>query len=127
MADFCAQCASEIGMETDFTFEDKRKGYYYSVLCEGCGNTMVNSKGECVSPLCLCKGHNVEVDKDLVFLASSTNIDISSLEVEMEENVSLPDPPPYLVFDNINEINKQTGYKIYIPTVYGTYNLYTLA
>lgn len=54
MADFCKQCSEELFGE-DFgdlqglsTIGNDINRSYTAVLCEGCGPTMVNSKGECV-------------------------------------------------------------------------------
>ncbi len=55
MADFCKQCSIELfgedfeelaGLST-LTEETDKLGLVVRVLCEGCGATEVNSKGEC--------------------------------------------------------------------------------
>lgn len=61
MADFCKQCSEEIFGED---FEDL-KGLGngrklkpldgWVTICEGCGPTIVNEKGECISSRCLKK------------------------------------------------------------------------
>ena len=54
MADFCKQCSEELFGEDfgDFTGISTERNdinrSYVSVLCEGCGPTSVNSKGECM-------------------------------------------------------------------------------
>lgn len=57
MASFCNQCADEMGFEPDFVGMISEKecegGYGILVLCEGCGTTVVNHLGECISPHCL--------------------------------------------------------------------------
>ena len=59
MADFCKQCSIEIFGEDygDFNF-DRGKGPLppdigWVANCEGCGPTLVNDEGECISPYCL--------------------------------------------------------------------------
>lgn len=56
MADFCMRCNMELmfGPHSDFdwvkdhlTAEDDAKGIGIGVLCEGCGMTVVNSRGQC--------------------------------------------------------------------------------
>lgn len=62
MAEFCKQCTDELfGPDMKHDFEglseesDTKLDIYAMVLCEGCGNTLVNHLGECVDPLCLKK------------------------------------------------------------------------
>lgn len=49
MADFCKQCSEELFL---VDFGDMAnlcsEGQRASVLCEGCGQTMVNAQGECL-------------------------------------------------------------------------------
>jgi len=62
MADFCNQCAAELGLpHGDFKTDREQTptGYGYRELCEGCGMTMVNEKGDCIYPTCL-KGHGLK-------------------------------------------------------------------
>lgn len=54
MAEFCKQCAEEMGFEPDFVGLCNEEQVAV-VICEGCGPTMVNHKGECVSKDCLLK------------------------------------------------------------------------
>lgn len=62
MADFCKQCADELGFEindfegliTEKAFVEKK--HVVAVLCEGCGPTFVNHKGECVDKHCAKHG-----------------------------------------------------------------------
>jgi hypothetical protein len=54
MADFCKQCSIDMFGED---FGDLKLGplepeYYWPVLCEGCGPTLVNEDGECVHAHC---------------------------------------------------------------------------
>ena len=58
MAEFCRQCSiAEFGEDFgDFrTTEVPPEGTGWMRLCEGCGATIVNETGECISPHCLCK------------------------------------------------------------------------
>jgi hypothetical protein len=62
MADFCNQCAKDIGfpledMANITTTDDEAYGWACLVLCEGCGPIQVDSKGNCISEDCLEKGH----------------------------------------------------------------------
>lgn len=59
MADFCKQC-SENTFGEDFcdlagitTNVNTRHKEYASVICEGCGPTLVDHTGQCVNPECL--------------------------------------------------------------------------
>ena len=60
MAEFCKQCAKELDFEPDFVGlidEDSvvKHGLGVVVLCEGCGPTLVNHLGECISTTCHLK------------------------------------------------------------------------
>lgn len=66
MADFCKDCSIKMfGEDTRdmagiCTKDDDYKGMVANVICEGCGPTIVNSEGECVSGDCegfMGKGH----------------------------------------------------------------------
>jgi hypothetical protein len=63
MADFCKQCSIEMfGTDTGdlaglSTPADTAAGTFAIVLCEGCGDTVVDHTGKCVSDKCLVK-HN---------------------------------------------------------------------
>jgi len=61
MADFCKQCSMDIFGE-DFgdlaklcTKKENEQGLYAIVVCEGCGTTLVDNEGRCVSSDCLRK------------------------------------------------------------------------
>lgn len=63
MADFCNQCAADMGFEhgdlADITsLADEAEEVYRVVLCEGCGAIQVDNKGNCVSSDCLLKHAN---------------------------------------------------------------------
>lgn len=71
MAEFCNQCAAELGIETGdfagFTSEERWKhGMCRVVLCEGCGHTVVDPKGNCVSPHCLKKHGKIVTTKEKI-------------------------------------------------------------
>lgn len=67
MADFCKQCAKEMWGEeipNDFAFlrnaypeevANLKEGEGFLVLCEGCGPTVVDPDGVCITPDCLEK------------------------------------------------------------------------
>lgn len=58
MAEFCLQCSlAHFGEDTrDFACisspSDTEKGLFAQVLCEGCGPTLVDDTGNCVSASC---------------------------------------------------------------------------
>lgn len=61
MAEFCVQCAEKMGFpKTDF--KKLEEGYVISVICEGCGSTIVDHKGRCVAD-CL-EHHDNQYVKD---------------------------------------------------------------
>jgi hypothetical protein len=64
MADWCKQCSDEMfGPENpDYVTYEKPPGpgEAYFCLCEGCGPTMVNEKGECIAPDCLIHGEDAK-------------------------------------------------------------------
>jgi hypothetical protein len=53
MAEFCTQCAENMGFEPDFigltTAEEWAKDEATLVLCEGCGFTLVDPDGRCIT------------------------------------------------------------------------------
>lgn len=65
MAEFCKQCSEALFSDdyrdlADITWpSDTKIGEYAAVLCEGCGVTLVDHNGKCVSPHCL-KQHGKE-------------------------------------------------------------------
>ena len=48
MAEFCRQCAAQLGQPTDLAGLCA-PGYIVPVLCEGCGPTYVDHAGQCIS------------------------------------------------------------------------------
>jgi len=67
MADFCMQCSIELFNEDfeDFKGIGKGKnlpeGSGWSVLCEGCGMTLVDDEGKCILRDCLIYGNEVSI------------------------------------------------------------------
>jgi len=59
MAEFCNQCAADMGFPGDFcglvTADQVKIGLSAIVLCEGCGRTIVDHEGNCISEQCLMK------------------------------------------------------------------------
>ena len=65
MAEFCKQCSldnfgEDFGDFADMrdvklTQEEKDEGMGWSVLCEGCGPTIVDDEGVCIATNCLKK------------------------------------------------------------------------
>lgn len=58
MADFCKQCSEELFSEDFEDFKglgELEKDYGHSVLCEGCGPTLVDNNGYCITRDCLEK------------------------------------------------------------------------
>lgn len=51
MSEYCAQCAKTYNMKNGFINECK-PNFLAIVMCEGCGVTQVNHRGECVSADC---------------------------------------------------------------------------
>ena len=64
MADFCNQCATELGFPIgDLAHSDRPKvepGFGYPELCEGCGPVLVDENGYCIDPLC-DRGHGGQI------------------------------------------------------------------
>lgn len=52
MAEFCQQCADALGLENDFLGCCER-GMCVSVICEGCGPTVVDHAGNCIAADCI--------------------------------------------------------------------------
>jgi len=70
MADFCNQCAADLGLpQGDFKGRtrpaDTATGRYASVICEGCGVTVVDQNGNCVSMTCFKWGHIEDDEEDV--------------------------------------------------------------
>lgn len=112
MADFCKQCADDLGFpESDLIFPNLRKGEYMPALCEGCGAIQVNSKGECISSDCLCPGHHVPMDKDVKYYSNNPNFNFSDKKVieigygEWSHTI----PEEAIEIDSIDDINGNIG------------------
>jgi len=56
MAEFCNQCAAELGFPSDFVGVTSEEAWAAGrpavVLCEGCGPIQVDPQGNCVSENC---------------------------------------------------------------------------
>ena len=68
MAEWCKQCSDEMFGEEHKEYETYdepvKPGYHYPLLCEGCGPTGVNEKGECINPNCKKHGEKREICND---------------------------------------------------------------
>lgn len=53
MADFCTQCSVHLGAPRGWSDFTEEPYYPIEVLCEGCGPTIVDSSGRCISTNCL--------------------------------------------------------------------------
>ena len=51
MADFCVQCAPDLGGLVGIA----KIGWIAPVICECCGHTWVDSQGNCVYKRCICR------------------------------------------------------------------------
>jgi len=63
VADFCNQCAKDHYFEPgDLAgLGPLKEREAWQVICEGCGPTMVNNEGDCVSHYCL-KKHGKKIE-----------------------------------------------------------------
>lgn len=56
MADFCNQCARDLGFPEGDLENDNLpappEGKGYVALCEGCGPTLIDERGNCLCPNC---------------------------------------------------------------------------
>lgn len=53
MAEFCKQCAEDMGFDPPGDFAGMAPvGYICYVLCEDCGSTYVDHEGTCINPVC---------------------------------------------------------------------------
>jgi hypothetical protein len=79
MANFCNQCAKELGFpEGDFTYGNREKplepGFGYPELCESCGPCLVDHLGNCIDPQCL-KKHGISVITDAIMAKYTETIE----------------------------------------------------
>lgn len=125
MADFCKQCADDLGFpESDLIDPNLRKGLYVPALCEGCGSIQVNNKGECISDDCLREGHNVPLDTNIEYYTNNPDISFNGTTVlqigygEWSHTI----PENCIEITTIDEIPCNTGDKVYVCSE-GTYNL----
>lgn len=128
MAEFCKQCAKDLGFsETDLVPSDGLPGYYYTSLCEGCGPTMVNHRGECTSIDCMVPGHCVGPEENLLLQCNVLIPLPENIELDLiESGVSLDIPISHLIFESFDEITLHPTYKYYLIQPNGTYSVYKL-
>lgn len=131
MAEFCKQCADDLGFpRSDFLYPNLLPGQYMTVLCEGCGSTQVNSKGECICSDCIKPGHNAPLDKGAKFYVTVVNESlfhfkgVQTLEVGFGE-WSHTIPEQAIKIFSIDDINGNIGDFIYVCSE-GTYILYEI-
>lgn len=69
MADFCNQCAVDLGFpEGDLKVADRKppqSGFGYAEICEGCGSCFVDHLGNCIDIRCY-KQHGVKVTAERI-------------------------------------------------------------
>ncbi len=125
MADFCKQCAEEIGFESDFIDINLKKGLYHMNLCEGCGPIQTNGKGECITEDCLQSGHHVPLDTNVSYWIHAPN-GFDTKQVQMKEveygewSQSIYDT--HIEIKSIDDIPHLKGNRIYVCSD-GTYTL----
>lgn len=129
MAEFCAQCAEEMGFKSDFIgLPNAKHGLYHTVLCEGCGPIQVNSKGECVSDDCMCTGHNVPLDTGVSYWTNAPNgFDFKNVKVREVEYGEWANTirENHMSIKDIDDVPNTKGNKIYV-CYDGTYTLYEI-
>ena len=127
MADFCAQCAEEIGFKSDFVDSNLKPGLYNTNLCEGCGTIQTNGQGECISNDCLHPNHHVPLDSNVSYWIDIEHFDFKGIpHKEVEYGVwdnSIREN--YIPIESIDDIPHMKGYRIYVCWE-GAYNLYEL-
>ena len=125
MADFCKQCADDLGFSgSDLVFPNLRKGLYVIALCEGCGCIQVNSKGECISADCLVSGHHVPRDKNVTYYTTEENFSFGNKPVVQIEygEWSHTIPEQHIEIKSIDEIPCNVNDMVYVCSA-GTFNL----
>jgi hypothetical protein len=127
MADFCRQCANELGLpENDFVFITKKNGFYNTNLCENCGMINTNRHGECVaSPDCKFP---VGQDIQATFITKNPNFTfgkVPKVNIGSQCEYSHTMLEDYYEIDSINDIDHIHGYKVYLCDE-GVCNLYAL-
>lgn len=130
MAEFCKQCAEEIGFTSDFiNIKGAKKGLYHTVLCEGCGPCQVNSQGECISSDCMAEGHNVPLDTNVSYWIDIDMKNFDTKGVKLKEieygEWSHTIRDEHIGFESIDDIPHTIGNRIYVCWE-GTYNLYEI-
>ena len=128
MADFCKQCADDLGFSgSDLVFPNLRVGQYMPALCEGCGCIQVNSKGECMSADCLVPGHHVPMDKNVSYYTNEEDFSFGNKPVVQIEygEWSHTIPEQHIEINSIDDIDGNIGDFIYVCSE-GTYVLYEI-
>lgn len=124
MAEFCKQCANELGFpESDFIDSALKPGYYNTNLCEGCGYIQTNHKGECINFDCGKHGHN-EIKN---YLIDNDNIKLYGLGLDIVEEgitISKEDKSNYIIIDQIHTALINDKAKFFIPNEDGTYSIF---
>lgn len=116
MADFCKQCADDMGFpHSDFIDPNLKPGLYHVSLCEGCGHIQTNGKGECISADCLKPGHNVPLDVDCSFVIKGPieifNVNLHKVGGGIHDEEITKD---FHVINSLDDINHIKGYNIYV-------------
>lgn len=124
MAEFCKQCANELGFpESDFIDPNLKPGYYNTNLCEGCGFIQTNAKGECISFDCSKQGHN-EIKN---YLVDNDDIKLYGLGLDIiEEGITIPkeDLGNYIIIDQIHSALINDNAKFFICEEGNTYSVF---
>lgn len=126
MADFCKQCADDMGFPTsDFIDPNLKYGMYQFNLCEGCGPIQINNKGECVSPDCMQQGHHAPMYKDVTYYTTEENFSFGNKPVVQigygEWSHTIPEQ--HIKIKSITDIPCNVGDKVYVCSE-GTYTLH---
>lgn len=127
MADFCKQCAIDLGFPgSDLVYRNLRRGEYMPALCDECGFIQVNNKGECISSDCLCPGHHIPMDKNVSYYITEEDFSFGNEPVVLtgygEWSHTIPEQ--HIEIKSIDEIPCNVGDMVYVCSE-GTFNLYT--
>ncbi len=101
---YCKQCSEELTGEDfgDFCFSpqllEKRA---YSITCDGCGPTHVNSLGYCISPTCKRHARKEEVEVRPAFYWCCSKCEANHLVI--------PEPPPDMTEEEAIDYKAELG------------------